>query len=440
MKNVETLLYPRYILTSTHDVLSEHALVLDQGKILAIEPMQDAQKKYSAQNEYHLPKQIIMPGLVNAHTHVSMNLLRGLADDLMLIDWLQKHIWPAEAAVISPEFVKDGALLAMAELIRGGVTCFSDSYFYMDQLAEVVDKVGMRAVLAECFFKFSTPWSPNSDASFERTEKLMAFCKHSATVYPAIFPHSPYATDVPLLEKMSAFAKKHDLLIHTHLLESASENEDGIKEQGKRPLALWNDLGLIGPKTIAVHMTQVNDEDLALMAQQKASVVHCPESNMKLASGVCPIQKMLDLGINVALGTDGAASNNDLDMFSEMRSAAFLSKVITSNPESINAKTALEMATINGAKALHLAHEIGSIEVGKKADLIAIDLDTVETQPCFNPLAQLVYATSRNQVTHVWVDGKILLNERKLTTIDEAAILENAKAWQAKLKQYAKIQ
>lgn len=439
MQSIKTLLHARQVLTMEGPLLSDHSIAIDQGKILAILPMAEAKKIYSATHTYDLSHHIVMPGLVNAHTHVSMNLLKGLADDLKLLSWLQDHIWPAEAAVISPEFVRDGALLAMAELIRGGVTCFNDNYFYMKDLAEVADTVGMRAVLAEAFFKFSTPWSPSSDASFARTEALIAFCKGSSTVMPAIFPHAPYSTDIPLLEKISVFAEKHDLLIHTHLLESQMEIDESLKEYGKRPIPLWKELGLINEKTIAVHMTHVDDADLDIIRKARSSVVHCPESNMKLASGVCPVQKMLDLGINVAIGTDGAASNNDLDLFGEMRSAAFLSKVSTDNPESLKAETVLQMATMNGAKALHLENKIGSLKVGKIADVIAIDMDTIETLPCYNPIAQLVYATPRSQVSHVWVNGKILMDNRRLTTIDAEALLRKTKVWQEKLKGYAKI-
>ncbi len=439
MMKIQTLLHARQILTMEGPVLSDHSIAIDQSRIIAILPTADAKKTYSAAQEYTLSHHIVMPGLVNAHTHVSMNLLKGLADDLKLLSWLQDHIWPAEAAVISPEFVRDGALLAMAELIRGGVTCFNDNYFYMKDLAEVADTVGMRAVLAEAFFKFSTPWSPSSEASFARTEDLIAFCKGSSTILPAIFPHAPYSTDIPLLEKISAFAQKHDLLIHTHLLESQMEIDESLKEYGKRPIPLWKDLGLIHEKTIAVHMTHVDDTDLDIIHKARSSVVHCPESNMKLASKICPVQKMLDLGINVAIGTDGAASNNDLDLFGEMRSAAFLSKVSTDNPESLKAETVLQMATMNGAKALHLQDQVGSVTVGKLADLIAIDMDTIETLPCYNPVAQLVYATPRSQVSHVWVHGKILMDNRRLTTIDAEALLHKTKVWQEKLKGYAKM-
>jgi len=439
MQNVETLVHAGQILVNSKTVLEKHSLAVSGGKIVAILPQSEVKQQYTAKHTVDLPEHVLMPGLVNAHTHISMNLLRGLADDLKLLTWLQDHIWPAEAAVISPEFVMDGALLAMAELIRGGVTTFNDNYFYMKDLAEIVSQVGMRAVLAECFFKFSTPWSPTPDASFARSEELVDFCKTTETIYPAIFPHAPYSTDIPLLEKLSAFANKHDLLVHTHLMESQMEIDESIKEHGKRPIKLWHELGLIHDKTIAVHMTHVNDEDLDIIVKAGASTVHCPESNMKLASKVSPVQKMLDMGINVALGTDGAASNNDLDMFGEMKSAAFLSKVSTDNPESLNAQTVIEMATINGAKALHLDHEIGTLEVGKAADMIAIDFDTLETQPCYAVVPQLVYNVPRHNVTHVWVNGKILMQDRELTTIDEQALMQKTKIWQAKLKQYAKL-
>lgn len=437
MQIVNSLIHSKYIVTMTGTVLPNSSLAIDQGKIIAILPQAEIKKRYTALMEYDLPEHVVMPGLVNAHTHLSMNLMRGLADDLKLHDWLQKHIWPAEAAVISPEFVKEGVLLAMAELIRGGVTCFSDGYFYMDELAEVVDQVGMRGVLAESFFKFNTPWTPNAEVAFARTEKLMAFCKNSPTVYPAIFPHAPYSTDLALLEKISTFAKKHGLLIHTHLLESKMEIDECLQEHGKRPVRHWHDLGLIGSSTVAAHMTHVNEEDLAIILAAGASVVHCPESNMKLASSILPVQKLLDMGINVCLGTDGAASNNDLDMFGEMKSATFLSKISTDNPESLNAETVLKMATINGAKALNLDRETGSIEVGKQADIIAVDFNTIETQPCYNPVAQLVYATPRSQVTHVWVNGRILLEKRRLITIDETEVLKKTQYWQSKLQQYA---
>ncbi|MCX7122515.1 MAG: TRZ/ATZ family hydrolase [Gammaproteobacteria bacterium] len=438
MQQVDTLIHPKQILTQPGHVLHHHSLAVNGGKIVGLLPTSEANQRFQAENEYTLPEHLLMPGLVNAHTHISMNLLKGLADDLKLMTWLTDHIWPAEAAVISPEFVNEGALLAMAEMIRGGITCFNDNYFYMDSLAELVDQVGMRAVLAECFFKFSTPWSPSAEASFARTEKLIDFCKTSTTIRAAVFPHAPYSTDIPLLTKIAAFAKKHDLLIHTHLLESQMEIDESLKEHGKRPIPLWHELGLIGKKTIAVHMTHVDETDLALMQESGASVVHCPESNMKLSSGVCPVQKMLDQGINVAIGTDGAASNNDLDLFGEMKSAAFLSKVFTDNPESLNAQTVLEMATINGAKALHWDNEIGSIEIGKAADVIALDLHNVEAMPCYNPTAQLVYAMPRSNVTHSWVNGRILMNNRQLTTIDVPALLKRTQVWQEKLKVHAK--
>jgi 5-methylthioadenosine/S-adenosylhomocysteine deaminase len=438
MQQVDTLIHPKQILTQPGEVLTDYSLAIANGKIVGLLPSAAAKNTFQAEHEYTLPEHLLMPGLINAHTHISMNLLKGLADDLKLMTWLTDHIWPAEAAVISPEFVNEGALLAMAEMIRGGITCFNDSYFYMDNLAKLIDQVGMRAVLSEGFFKFSTPWSPSADYAFARTDTLIDFCKNSTLIRPAIFPHAPYSTDIPLLEKMAAYAQKHDLLIHTHLLESQMEIDEYLKEHGQRPIPLWHELGLIGKKTIAAHMTHIDQADLDLMQESGASVVHCPESNMKLASGICPVQKMLDQGINVALGTDGAASNNDLDLFGEMKSAAFLSKVSTNNPESLNAKTVLEMATINGAKALHWENEIGSIAIGKAADIIALDLHNVEAMPCYNTTSQLIYAMPRSSVTHSWVNGRILMNNRELTTIDVPALLKRTQAWQEKLKVHAK--
>lgn len=436
---IDALIHAKYLLTGSGPLLFQHSIAVHQTKIWAILPTAEARKIYSAHSEFNLSQHLVMPGFINAHTHLSMNLLRGLADDVSVRSWLEDFIWPAEARWVSPEFVKEGALLAMAELIRGGVTCFNDSYFYVDHLVETVHSVGMRAVLAEPFFKFSTPCTPSADLAFERTQRLIDFCKHTDLIRPAVFPHAPYSTDLALLEKLSGFADQHHLLIHTHLLESQSEIEESLKIYGKRPIQLWHDLGLLGPKTVAAHMIHVNEADLEIVKNSGMHVVHCPESNMKLASGVCPAQAMLDQGISVALGTDGAASNNDLDFLGEMRSAAFLSKISTGSAESLSADTVLNMATIQGAKALNWGAEIGSLELGKAADMIALELETIETSPCFNLISQLVYAMPRHQVTHVWVNGKMLMDNRFLTTIDVESLLEKTKNWQGKLECFLAI-
>ncbi len=430
---VDLVIHPRQILTMTGRLLERHALAILDGKVLAILPAGEAERSYEAEQVFTLPGHLVMPGLVNAHTHLGMNLLRGLADDLALEDWLEKHIWPAEAAVVSPEFIRDGALLGMAELIRGGVTCFNDMYYLQGELARAVEEVGLRAVLSEGILKFDHP-----ERDLERTRELVDYARSSSRVRVAIAPHSPYAVDIPLLEKIADFAGHHGVLIHSHVQETRREIDFHLAEYGRRPLALWEELGLLGPRTLAVHMTHVDAEDLATLARTGTHVVHCPKSNMKLASGVCPVRDMQGLGINVALGTDGAASNNDLDMLGEMKFAALLSKLSSGDPRSLGAEAVLRMATVNGARALGWEREIGSLEAGKAADLIAIDLESIETLPCYEPMAQLVYATPRSRVTHVWVNGRLLLDNRGLTTIDEEALLIKARRWQARLQPFAR--
>jgi len=431
--NIDILIQPKQILTMTGQLLERHALAIHGGKLVAILAAGEAERTYKARQVFTLPRHLVMPGLINAHTHLGMSLLRGLADDLALNDWLEKHIWPAEAAVVSPEFIRDGALLGMAELIRGGVTCFNDMYYLQSELARAQEEVGMRAVLSEGIIKFDNP-----ERDIERTRELVEHARSSPLLRVAIAPHSPYTVDIPLLEKIAAFAGRHRVLIHSHIQETRREVDLYLAEHGQRPLARWEELGLLGPRTLAVHMTHVAAEDLATLARTGTHVVHCPKSNMKLASGICPVRDMLDLGINVALGTDGAASNNDLDMFGEMKFAALLSKLSSGDPRSLRAEAALRMATANAARALGWEQEIGTLEAGKAADLIAIDLESIETVPCHEPMAQLVYATPRSNVTHVWVNGRTLLDNRGLVTIDEEELLVRAGRWRERLLPFAR--
>lgn len=436
MQHVHTIIQPKWILTVNplNETLTDSSLIIDQGKVLDICPNQMVHARYTANNYYYLENHAIFPGFVNAHTHNPMTLLRGLADDLPLMTWLQEHIWPAERATVCEAFVEDGLKLAMAEMLRGGTTCFSDHYFYTETAAKIVAQAKMRANLAECIFHFGTPWSPTPEIGFQRTEVMVDLCRASALVKATLGPHSPYGTTADIMDKVYAVAKQHNLPIHIHLHETQGEVDDYKKAFGISPLQHYDELGFLGPHFQAVHMTAVTDEEIEIIARTGTHVIHCPESNMKLASGICPVQKLLDHGINVALGTDGAASNNDLDMIGEMRSAAYLAKISTRNPEAVNAATVLRMATINGAKALGIADKVGSLEIGKFADIAAIDLGQAETMPCFNPTAQLVYAASRNQITHTWVEGKALLQDRNLTTLNENEILEKAKAWQEKIQ------
>jgi len=363
-----------------------------------------------------------------------MSLFRGLADDLHLMDWLQNHIWPAEGKWISPEFVADGTRLAIAEMLRGGTTCFNDMYFFPDETARVADNAGVRAVVGLILIDFPTVWAANADDYLHKGIEVHDHYRHHPLISTAFAPHAPYTVSDDPLQRVLTFAEEMDLSIHMHVHETAHEVEEASAQSGLRPLARLTQLGLLSPRLAAVHMTQLSDGEIAQLAGSGASVVHCPESNLKLASGFCPVQKLLDAGVNVALGTDGAASNNDLDMLSEMRSAALLGKAVAGDASAVTAAQALHMATLGGAHALGLDETIGSLVPGKAADITAVDLGALETQPVYHPVSQLVYAAGREQVSDVWVAGRHLLKARELTTLNQASIIEKAHAWAEKIQ------
>jgi 5-methylthioadenosine/S-adenosylhomocysteine deaminase len=349
--------------------------------------------------------------------------------------WLCEHMWPAEGKWVSPEFVRDGSRLAIAEMIRGGTTCFNDMYFFPDEVARVVEHAGMRAVMGLIVIDFPTAWAQNADEYIHKGNTLHDQLKHSPLVTTAFAPHAPYTVSDEPLQKVLMYAEELDIPIHMHVHETAHEVEEGTEQYGKRPLARLAELGLVSPRLLGVHMTQLTDEEINAHAAANAHVVYCPESNLKLASGFCPIQKLVDGGVNVALGTDGAASNNDLDMFSEMRTAALLAKGVAGDASALPAEKALSMATINGARALGLDSVCGSLVAGKAADIVAVKMDDLETQPLYHAISQLVYATGRDKVSDVWVAGRHLLKDRQLTTLDENALLDSAQRWQEKLKE-----
>ena len=413
-------------------VLREHALVLKDSRIEAILTAEQA-KSVVADEVLHLPQHVLMPGLVNLHGHSAMTLLRGLADDLALMDWLNNHIWPAEGKHVSDAFVHDGSVLAMAEMLLGGTTTINDMYFYHGAVARAGLKAGMRTFVGCSILEFPTNYA---QSSAQYIEKSLAEAQEFAgedLVRFAWAPHAPYTVSDDTFRTVVALADKHDWLIHCHIHETAFEVESSVKEHGKRPLARLDDLGVLNSRLIAAHMVHTNAEEVALAAERGISVAHNPASNMKLASGCAPIQAMLDAGVNVGLGTDGAASNNKLDMFADMRLGALIAKGFSQNPTDVKAYDVLKMATINGAKALHLGDKIGSLEVGKQADVIALDLSAIATQPVFDPISHLVYAADRNQVTHVWVNGEAVVQERVLTRLNQADILANAQEWQRKI-------
>jgi 5-methylthioadenosine/S-adenosylhomocysteine deaminase len=414
-------------------VLENCALVIDKGQILALVPNDEAERRFTAKEIINLDNHVLIPGLVNAHGHAAMSLLRGYADDQPLHTWLNDHIWPTENRWVGEEFVRDGTQLAMAEMIKTGTTCFADMYFFPEQAAQVCLDAKMRSQISFPIFDFATAWGANADDYFNKGLALHDSLRAADLISIAFGPHAPYTVSDGPLQKIAVLAQEMDMPVQIHLHETAYEVEESLKQYGKRPTQRLMDLGFLSPLTQCVHMTQINDADIAMLQQTGTHVVHCPESNLKLASGFCPVDKLIKAGINVALGTDGAASNNDLDLFSELKTAALLAKAVAGDAAALDAHSALRMATLNGAKALGMDEKIGSLEIGKLADLVAIDLSGVGTQPLYNPASQLVYTHSGQGVSHVWVHGKALLLNRQLQTLDEREILGKANWWRKQI-------
>ena len=413
--------------------LKNYSIVVNAGKITALLPTEEALQQFKPETHLDYPQHLLMPGLINAHTHAAMNLLRGYADDLPLHDWLNHHIWPAESRWLSESFVQDGTELAIAEMLRGGITTFNDMYLFPDVAARCAQQAGIRASIGLVVIDFPTAWAKDADEYLHKGLTLADELRHDTLVRTTLAPHALYTVNDSMLKHIGVLSNELELPVHIHLQETGQEVEDCLAKYNKRPLAFMDGLGLVSHNLQAVHMTQTNSEDISLLKAHHSHVIHCPESNMKLASGACPVAELLDQGVNVALGTDGAASNDDLDMFGEMRTAALLGKQTSADASKVTAQQVLEMATLNGARALGIADQTGSLEVGKSADMIAVSLDSIETLPMYNPVSQLVYSCSRNNVTDVWVAGKQLLHNRKLTTLDEAGLIAKAKNWQDKI-------
>jgi 5-methylthioadenosine/S-adenosylhomocysteine deaminase len=432
---VDTLIHARWIIPVEPESVTyeHHTLVINSGRIIDLLPTELAKQKYQGTTTENLDNHALLPGLINSHTHAAMTLMRGIADDLPLMDWLQNHIWPLEQKWMTEAFVKDGTDLAIAEMILGGTTCFNDMYFFPEITAAQAIHHGIRASVGLIVIDFPTVWAEHSDAYIEKGLALHDQLRHHPLISTPFAPHAPYTVSDQPLQKIKTFTDELELPIHMHVHETLHEIEQELEKTGQRPLQRLYDLGLLDPSFIAVHMTQLTDDEIVLFAESGAHIVHCPESNLKLASGFSPIAKCLAAGINVALGTDGAASNNDLDMFGEMRTAALLGKAVAGDASVIPAMTALRMATINGAKALGLDHETGSLSIGKAADVIAVDLSHLETQPLYCPVSQIVYAASRQQVTDVWVAGKRLLQQRHLTTVNIDELKIKIAEWRGRL-------
>ena len=415
-------------------LLENHAVAVDAGRIVDVLPSSDADNRFRAKSRKILDGQMLIPGLVNLHTHAAMSLFRGLADDLHLMDWLSKHIWPAEGRHVSEQFIHDGTLLACAEMLRSGITCFNDMYFFPGQAGRAALEAGMRAVLGIVVIEFPTPYASDAQDYLRKGLGARDALKSEALLSFCMAPHAPYTVSDASFEQIATLAEQLQLPVHIHVHETEREIHEHIKQHGVRPLERLRRLGLLGPELIAVHAVHLDDVEIALLAAQGCSVAHCPASNLKLASGFARLGDMLSAGINVGIGTDGAASNNRLDILEELRLAALVSKAESGDAQTLPVHSALRMATLDGAKALGLDHDIGSIEHGKCADLIAVNLaGVIEMSPCYDPVSHLVYAAGREHVTHVWVQGNEVVSGGQLTTVDPQELIAKARSWQHKI-------
>ena len=434
-QTIDLLLAPRWVIpVEPAGVLTGHAVAVHDGEIVAVLPLADALNQYQPERLIELRDQVVLPGLINLHTHAAMSLMRGFADDLPLMTWLREHIWPAEKHHLSEAFVRDGTLLAAAEMLRGGTTCCHDMYFFPQAAAESFLTAGMRATLGMIVLEFPSAYAADADDYLMRGLQLRDSLKHEALLSFNFAPHAPYTISDATFSRIGTLAEQLGLSIHTHLHETADEIHDSLTRFGVRPIERLASLGLLGPNFIGVHAVHLTETDIDALAQFNCHIAHCPTSNLKLSSGIAPLGAMLEAGINVGVGSDGAASNNRLDVFAETRLAALLAKGVGGDAAVCAAETALRMATLNAARALNLDHQIGSLTAGKRADMIAVDLGALHQQPVYDPLSHLIHVAGREDVTHVWVDGRLRVEDRALVDIDTDDLRARAAYWQLKLK------
>jgi 5-methylthioadenosine/S-adenosylhomocysteine deaminase len=431
---IELLIDARWVLpiAPVNDVREHASVAVSGGRILAVGPREPMHARFAAAEIVSLPNHVLLPGLVNAHGHAAMTLLRGLAEDAPVAEWLNDHVWPLEGRLVDEAFVRDGTRLAVAEMIRGGITCFSDMYFFPEVAAEVARLAGMRVQVAFPIIPFPNAWSGSVDEALHKGMALHDYYRDHPLVRVAFGPHAAYSVSRGDLERVLMYSEELDAAVHIHLHESAAEVAEARAAQGRSWIEMLAEIGLLGPRLQAVHVTRVDEREIALLAEARVQVVHCPHANLKLASGICPVTQLQRAGVDVALGTDGAAGNNALDLFAEARLAALLAKLSTDDARALPAARALEMATLGGARALGLDTEIGSLEPGKLADLTAVDLRAPRFAPVHDPIAALVHSNAGRAVSHVWVAGRALLANGTLTTLDEAAVIETASDWVAR--------
>ena len=415
-------------------LLLGHSLVIEGERIAAILPTAEAQQHYPDAPEVLLPEHLVTPGFVNVHGHAAMALLRGIADDREMMDWLTNWIWPIEGELVNEQFVYDGTRLAALEMMMGGTTCAADTYFFPESAGRAFTDMQFRAQVGMPVLKFGNAWARNEEDHIHKGLAFRDSIKNHSLLTTAFAPHSPYTVSDQGFERVRLYAEQLDLPIHLHLHETAAEISDALQESGMRPIERLHKIGIVSPALQAVHMTQLRDDEIQLMATNGVQIAHCPESNMKLASGLCPVQKLRSAGINVAVGTDGAASNNDLDMLQEVRSASLLSKVTSGDATSLSAAQSLESLTINGARYLGLDEHIGSLEPGKLADITSIDLSHPAFQPIYHPVSQLIYTASARDVSHVWINGKPVVEQGKPVSADSDSILAATREWQLRVQ------
>lgn len=432
-ETIDLLIEARWIApVETPELLTNHSVAVNQGRIVAVLPTAQARSRFNARETCQLSQHILIPGLINLHTHAAMSLLRGIADDLPLMTWLQKHIWPAEAALVSPAFVLDGTRLACAEMLLGGTTCFNDMYFYPEAAAQAASEFGMRASLGITTLEFPTNYANDADDYLSKGLAAREACSGQDLIQFTLAPHAPYTVSNKTFERILTLSEQLHLPIHCHLHETRQEIRDGQQQHGMPPIERLQSLGLITPGFIGVHAVHLSSNEITTLAAHGSHIAHCPSSNLKLGSGMAPTPALQQAGINIGLGTDGAASNNRLDMFWEMRLAALLAKGLAEDPEQFNTQQTLRMATLNGAKALGIDHITGSISSGKSADLCAVSLADLQCQPCFDPLSHLIYVAGREHVTHVWVAGKCQVRERILQNPAFPDLERQVALWQNK--------
>ncbi|MDA1134262.1 MAG: TRZ/ATZ family hydrolase [Proteobacteria bacterium] len=436
IKQVDLIITPRWIFSAIDSVVLEKtSIVVDNGNILELIPNEIIEQKYAAKASFNLTDHLLLPGLINSHTHAAMSLFKGYADDLTLQSWLTDRIWPAEKKYVDEKFVTEGSKLAIAEMIQSGITTFNDMYFYPQQTAEVAVKIGMRANLGMVLLEFPTNYASDPDDYLTKGLAFRDLFREEGLISTSLAPHAPYSVSDESFLKINTYAQELDLKIHVHLHETTTEIEDSLKQYGLTPIQRLDALGVLGPHISAAHCVHLTNTDLDILAKNNMCVIYNPTSNLKLGSGIANIKGMIERDICIAIGTDGSASNNRLDILNELNIALLINKGVNHQADFMNPAELIKMATLNGAKSIGMEGRLGSLEKGKCADLIAVNMSSLEMKPIYDPLSSLLYSGNRSMVSHVWIGGNMQMKERALINIDVDELLNGLGAWQQKISQ-----